>query len=102
MTDPAKVAEIIRWFDALPLSPPGIAVACPLGPGADITLSFRSTNGTWLARATLPPTSANICDTIDFQIGGRAEKPLIDSGVGDSFVRRLQDILGVQLILVYR
>jgi hypothetical protein len=30
--DPASVARIVRWFDALPTSPPGIGVACTLRP----------------------------------------------------------------------
>ncbi|HEY2310675.1 MAG TPA: hypothetical protein VGH46_06130 [Gaiellaceae bacterium] len=98
VTDPATVARISRWFDALPISPPGIAIACPLALAQSIGISFRNAHGAWLAQAEAPPTSANICDTIAFQIDGHTEKPLIDSGVGDSFVRRLQQLLGVRLI----
>jgi hypothetical protein len=102
VTDPATVARILHWFDALPVSPPGIAVACPLGPAADITLSFRNGRGAWLAQAKLPPTPASICDSIAFSIGGRQQKPLIDRPERASFVRRLQDLLGVRLVLIYR
>lgn len=102
VTDPTEVDRIIRWFDALPVSPPGIAVPCPLGPGADITLSFRGGSGAWLAQAKLPPTLASICDSIAFSIGGREQKPLIDRADRASLVRRLQDLLGIQLVEIYR
>jgi hypothetical protein len=102
VTDPTEVDRIIRWFDALPVSPPGIAVACPLSPGADITLSFREGSGAWLAQAKLPPTPASICDSIAFSIGGREQKPLIDRADRASFVRRLQDLLRIRLVEIYR
>jgi hypothetical protein len=98
VTDPAQVAEIVRWFDALPIAPPGIAVSCPLTGGPDITISFRSAGGARLAQAKLPQNPATICDAISFQIGGQVEKPLIDRDVRHSFVRRLQDLLHVQLL----
>jgi hypothetical protein len=101
-TDPTRVAQIARWFDALPISPPGIAIACPLTLGADISVSFRSARGTWLAQANLPPTAASICDSITFSIGGSAQRPLIDRADGKSFVQRLQELLGIRLLRVVR
>jgi hypothetical protein len=89
VTDPVKVVEIRRWFDALPLSPPGIAVACPLEVAARITLSFRNASGSQLAHATAPDTRAWLCNPISFTIGGKAQKPLIDRSFGESFARRL-------------
>jgi hypothetical protein len=102
VTAPTQVARIAHWLDALPISPPGIGVLCPLEVGPDITLSFRSGRGGWLAEAKLPPTSANICDSIAFRIGGRDQKPLIDRPRGESFVRRLQRLLHVQLVETHR
>lgn len=102
VTDPAKVARIVRWFDALPISPPGIALLCPAMIGPQITLSFRSAGGAWLAQAKLPPHAASICDTIVFQIGGKAKKPLIDRNFRESFVVRLQDLLGLHLAQTHR
>jgi hypothetical protein len=104
VTGRAKVERIVRWFDALPISPPGVAGLCALMPGADITLSFRTASGRSLAGAQLPPTSANICDSITFKIGGHRQAPLIDRDVPiqESFVGRLQRLLGVQLLLHYR
>jgi hypothetical protein len=98
VTDPAQVALLIRWFDALPISPPGIAVMCPLEAAPDITLSFRSARGDRLAQAKLPSTSADICDPIAYRIAGRDRKPLIDRPEGESFVRRLERLLHVQLL----
>lgn len=92
VTDPAKVAEIRRWFDALPVSPPGIALACPLLIRPTITLSFRTADGVRLAHAAVPDARAWICDPIGFTIGGRTERPLIDRPHGESFVRRLERV----------
>jgi hypothetical protein len=93
VTSPAEVTRIVRWFDALPVSPPGIAIACPLVVRPEITLSFRSAGGARLAHATVPTPSAWICDPIGFTIGGKARRPLIDSSPGESFARRLQHLL---------
>lgn len=98
VTDPVQVARIVSWFDALPISPPGVALMCPLEVGPDITISFRNARGDWLAQAKLPPTFAWICNPIAFSIGGRDEKPLIDRAHSEGFTRRLQQLLGVQLI----
>jgi hypothetical protein len=102
VTDPARVAKIVRWLDALPISPPGVGIACPLAAGADIAVSFRGAGGAWLAEAKLPSVAANICDPIAFQIGGHARKPLIDRASHESFVRRLQRLLGVQLLQIHQ
>ena len=93
VTNQAQVARIIRWFDALPVSPPGIAVACPLVGRVQITLSFRSAAGTQLARATVPERIAGICDPIGFTIGGKSRKPLVDRSSGESFAERLEHLL---------
>lgn len=102
VTDAAKVAQIVRWFDALPVSPPGIAVACPLAVAPDITLSFRDARGHQLAHAALPPNFAWICSSIAFTIGGHEQKPLIDRPNRPSFVRRLQQVLGLHLVRTRR
>jgi hypothetical protein len=98
VTDHAKVARIVRWFDGLPISPPGIALLCPLEVGPNITLSFRNSRGAWLAQAKLPPYGATICDPIEFRIAGKPRKPLVDRDVRKSVVLRLQRLLGVRVI----
>jgi hypothetical protein len=98
VTDPAKVERIVHWLDALPISPPGIVLSCPLIVAGHATLSFRSAGGGRLATATVPLTFASICDPIGFTVGGRERKPLIDRAAGPSLARRLQNLLGVQLI----
>jgi hypothetical protein len=102
VTDPAKVAQIVRWFDDLPISPPGIAVPCPLAVAPSITLSFRNAHGDRLAQAKLPSTFAWICNSIAFTIGGRHQQPLIDRVHRPSFVRRLQRLLGIHLLHTHR
>ncbi len=93
VTSPAQVARISRWFDALPVSPPGIAVACALVLRPNITLSFRSAGGAQLARAGAPEPRAGICDQIGFKIGCKTKKPLIDRSSGASFAERLEHLL---------
>ena len=94
----AKVAWIIRWFDALPISPPGIAVGCPLPAPAHTTLSFRNADGTALARAGVPLyPPANVCNPIGFAIGGKRLQPLVDSDRGSSFILRLRRLLNLPL-----
>ena len=97
VTDRAKVGRVLRWFDALPISPPGVHVFCLARLTAHMTLSFRSAGGAWLARARVPVTSASVCDPIGFRIGGRRVKPLVDRSSSYSFSGRLQSLLGIHL-----
>jgi hypothetical protein len=97
-TDPAKVARIVRWFNALPVSPPRVHIACLLALAARVTLSFRNARGSWLAKASVPRTSADVCQPIGFSIGGHAQKPLVDAYAGRSFVERLM----VKLLVTHR
>jgi hypothetical protein len=102
VTNQAKVARIVRWFDALTIAPPGIVVSCPLGVAPDIRLSFRDAHGDRLAQAAIPPSFAWICDSISFTIGGAQQKPLIDRLHRPSFALRLQRLLGVHLVRIRR
>ena len=102
VTSPAKVARIVRWFDALPVSPPGIAAMCPLEVAPNITLTFRDSRGDRLARAKVPPNFAWICDAIEFSIGGKQQRPLIDRVHRESFALRLQQLLDVELLHPHR
>jgi hypothetical protein len=97
VTDPAKVARIVRWFDALPVSPPGLVLACVGLSLADITLSFRSASGRRLAYARVPAPAAGPCYPIGFRIGGRARKHLIDQPYAESFARRVERLLGFRI-----
>lgn len=101
VTDRATVERVVRWFDALPVSPPGVAVPCGPILGADIMLSFRSAGGRPLARAELPRIPAGVCDSISFAIGRHSQMPLIDNyyPYRGSFLGHVQRLLGVQLLL---
>jgi hypothetical protein len=104
VTAPAKVQRIIRWFDALPISPPGVSALCGIAPANyTIALSFRSARHRALASAQLPPLPASICNGIGFTIGGHPQAPLVDNfyshaPLRHSFVARLQRLLGVRLL----
>jgi hypothetical protein len=98
----AKLTRIIRWFDALPISPPGVHVPCLGGVPGDIILSFRSASGAVLAHARVPRSNAAACDPIGFKIGSHTQRPLIDGFTRESFTSRVGKLLGLQLIQNYR
>lgn len=97
VTAPAKVRRIVRWLDALPVSPPGIGLFCPMETAPDVRLFFRGADGAVLARALAPPGRAGLCDAIQFWIGGHPQRALIDRVSEPPFVARLQRLLGVRL-----
>ncbi|HLX32821.1 MAG TPA: hypothetical protein VKR79_08655 [Gaiellaceae bacterium] len=99
VTGPAKVATIVRWFDALPISPPGVVLPCPLVIGPKIEFVFRSASGARLASASAPSLGkAWICDAIAFSIHGHRQTALVDAQRGHGFVYRVQHLLGVTLL----
>ena len=99
ITDPAKVARIVRWFDALNIVQPGIGpVHCALLLASKVTFTFRSATGEMVAKAIAPSVPASGCNPIEFTIHGRRQTPLIDStpGGGRAFIERVQRLLGVR------
>ena len=97
VTNPAKVAQIVAWFDALRVSPPGAMAVCAAVGRPDITLSFRSASGAQLAHARVPAPAPGVCDPIRFRIGNRARRPLIDDASNLSMARRLERLLDLHL-----
>ncbi|HLX32820.1 MAG TPA: hypothetical protein VKR79_08650 [Gaiellaceae bacterium] len=97
VTDPAKVARIVRWFDALKVYQPGPFVSCFATIAARVSFSFLSRSGRMLASAVVPAAQATNCDTILFTIGGTPQDSLIDARSGkDGFAGRVQHLLGVR------
>ncbi len=94
VTDSQKVAQIVDWFDALPVVQPGAHVICPLVAVAlPVTFDFRSSGGALLARATAPAIGPSTqCAPVQFSIGGEKQTPLI----GGTFVLRVENLLGVR------
>jgi hypothetical protein len=97
VTDPARVAKIVGWFDALPIAP-STHYYCPLiRYRPPTTFDFRAASGAVLAHAFTPGTAA--CGgSIDFTIRGRPQKPLLL----DHFLVRVGRMLGMRLVPVYR
>ncbi len=97
VTDPATVALLVRRFDVLPISPPGVVIFCPImpTPDQDVTLSFDDASGAALAQATVPPIPGEICDPIKFTTRGQVQHPLVDHRRGESFRHLLERLLGV-------
>jgi hypothetical protein len=98
VTDPVKVARIIRSFDALNVVQPGTeVVSCPLVLATRVRFVFRSASGSRLATAAVPSRPATGCNPIAFSIGGTRQMQLIDARVGRySFIRRVERLLGVR------
>src|SRR5581483_4690613 len=100
VTASAEVAAVVRWFDALPVVPPGVAQSCPLTVD-DVVFSFRAADGKTLATAQAPEGPASYCNAIGFSIGGRRQSPALEDAsrnVGVSFVGRVQRLIGARLI----
>ncbi|MGH2977830.1 MAG: hypothetical protein ACRDKC_05600 [Gaiellaceae bacterium] len=99
VTNPAQVARIVRWFDALNVVQPGKEiVSCPLVLAAKVTFVFRSASGDALASAMVPSQgAADGCNPIQFSVHGKRQTPLIDAtpGKGKSFADRVQRLLGM-------
>ncbi|HEX6953037.1 MAG TPA: hypothetical protein VF124_09595 [Gaiellaceae bacterium] len=76
VTDPAKVAKIVGWFDALPTAPHRV-LYCPAFPHRPpTTLEFRNGNGAVIARARTPSSEA--CGfSFNFGVLGSAQKPVL-------------------------
>jgi hypothetical protein len=97
VTDPAKVARIVRWFDGLNVTPPGVHVECMALIASRATFVFRSAGGAKLASAVVPSRPADGCDAISFSIRGHEQTPLVDGVFGRrAFVNRVQRLLGVR------
>jgi hypothetical protein len=98
VVDRAKVARIVRWFDALDVAPPGVHVDCMPILASRATFVFRSASGARLATAVIPSRPADGCDSIAFSIRGRRQAPLVDGAFGlRAFVNRVQRLLGLRL-----
>ena len=93
----AKVARIVRWFDALNVAPPGVHVMCNPTLVSRATFVFRSRSGARLATAVVPSRPADGCSSIAFSIRGHRQAPLIDGVFGRrAFVNRVQRLLGLR------
>jgi hypothetical protein len=95
---PANVARIVRWFDELDVVQPGTTgIECPLILASTVTFVFRSVDETALAKAVAPSRPASACSAIEFTVGGKRQRPLIDGDSGRrAFVNRVQRLLGVR------
>lgn len=107
--DPAKVARIIRWFDALYVRQPNPVGFCPYISSVPVWFVFRSASGAELASATVPSVGSDGCDPIQFTIGATPQTELVDSTPlnGHSFAQRVARLLGIycpqsDLALCYR
>jgi hypothetical protein len=96
VTNPAKVARLARWFDALNVVPGSSVFGCPFFPNARIKLVFRSAQGAELASAVALASPATGCSPIEFSIGGKRQTPLVDATFGrHTFVNRVRRLLGL-------
>ena len=99
LTDLAKIARVIAWFDKLAVEQPGPGVTCLTVATVSVEFVFRSASGATLGSANVPLAPASGCDPIAFTSRGHRQKPLIDStpAHGMAFVDRVQRLLGVRL-----
>jgi hypothetical protein len=92
VTDPLKVAEIVRWFDALPKAPRRIYYCPFIRYRPPTTLTFRAANGEPLARARTPGRAA--CGgSFDYTVRARSQQPVL----AGRFLLRVGRLLGLRL-----
>ena len=97
VTDPGKIARIVRWFNRIPILPPGTGTSpgCGLVQTVPVTLDFRGTGGKLLAHVsadvTEPQGGTSACNPMIVTIAG-ASQPALYS---DNFFGRVQRLLGV-------
>src|SRR6476646_3295363 len=95
VTEPSKVAKIVRWFDALPTAPHRIYYCPFIRYKPPTTFVFRDTGGAVLARAQTPGHAA--CGaSFDYSVRGRARRPVLV----ERFLVRVGHLLGVGMRLV--
>ncbi len=95
ITDPAQVNSIVGWVNSL--QPAGDNVACGSGGGGDITLTFRSLDGSTLATADAPAARADSCSPVNLTINlsiGTQSWPRVDTAKGMSLIDHLERLLG--------
>jgi hypothetical protein len=97
VTDPLKVAQIVRWFDALPKAP-RVILYCPvIRYRPPTTLVFRGASGEVLARARTPG-HAGCGSSFDFSVLGTPQKPVVSG----RFLVRVGRLLHLRLAPVAR
>jgi hypothetical protein len=96
VTGAARVREIVRAFDELPIVQPGDVISCPPDTIHRPTMSLRflSADGALLARARVPGSfAAGSCAPIEFWIGSHRQKPLSGQIYGS-----IERVLGVHFV----
>ena len=97
VTDPAKVVQIVDWFDALPPAPRGL-YPCPLiRYRPPTTLEFKGGRGNVIARARTPGSAA--CGfSFNYSVRGLPQKPVL----ARHFLLRVGRLLRMRLVPVAR
>lgn len=94
ITDHAKVAKIVHWFDALPIVQPGIGSCAWYSSNSSVVhLDFGNAAGNVVAHASLAlryGLRSDRCSPITFDVGGHPQSP-IDGG---DFFRRVKRLVG--------
>jgi hypothetical protein len=98
VTDPGKLAGIVKLIDALPIVQPN-AIECPmiLVNGPTVTFTFRaSAGGSVLAAASqnVAQGPSGVCNPMRLSIHGRSQTPLLG---GSTFVAAAGRLLGLTL-----
>lgn len=91
---PRNVARVMGWFDALNVAPRTQVFGCPFVSSSKLKFIFRSARGVELASATAGASPATGCSPVQFTLGGKLQKPLVDATFGrDTFLNRIQRLL---------
>jgi hypothetical protein len=96
VTDPAKVAKIVSWLEALPSARRGLYM-CPMirASSPKVRFVFRAAGGSILARARVLDAFRGLsgpCNPIELKVRGQRRELLR----GGRFLLRVQRLLGVR------
>jgi hypothetical protein len=87
ITQPERIARIVRWFDSLPVAPGWTSFGCWVTDRSPVRIDFLGARGAKLATASgiYNGGFSSICNPIAFSVGGLSYPSLI----GDDFLLRV-------------
>lgn len=70
ITEPKRIARVVRWFDALPVSPPYFGFGCYFAKSSPVRIDFVGAGGRELATASGSTPYSSYCYPITFSVEG--------------------------------
>ena len=95
ITEPAQVKRVIGWFNSLKQVEPSISRSGRCYADVE-TFTFRSSNGSELGTAGVPPGRADPCSPANIVIGRGEASFFVEKASGKALIDRAKDLLGAR------